>query len=198
MREASGATIIGAMSAEAYSTIALSVDDDGVAHLQLRREAQANAMDLAMARDLRHAAVELLRDRGVRAVLVTSQGPVFCAGGDLKSFAGIGTPEERAKVIEHHKAALKEFALAERWNEKPSREARFHRCIGDLLERVEKKRRRKSALKVARTNPRTFDAINQQIEDRKKQMRSSEYYFDYNTVELVLLTCSIFFCIAGM
>ncbi len=101
MREASGATIIGAMSAEAYSTIALSVDDDGVAHLQLRREAQANAMDLAMARDLRHAAVELLHDRGVRAVLVTSQGPVFCAGGDLKSFAGIGTPEERAKVIEH-------------------------------------------------------------------------------------------------
>ncbi len=84
-----------------YETIALSVDDGGLARLELRRADAANAMDLAMARDLRHAAVELLHDRAVRAVLITSDGPVFCAGGDLKSFAAIESPSEMAKTIEH-------------------------------------------------------------------------------------------------
>jgi 2-(1,2-epoxy-1,2-dihydrophenyl)acetyl-CoA isomerase len=89
------------MAAETYSTIALSVDGSGLAHLELRRSGQANAMDLAMARDLRYAAVRLLHDPTVRAVLVTSEGPVFCAGGDLKSFAAVETPEQMAMVIEH-------------------------------------------------------------------------------------------------
>ena len=83
-----------------FTTIALSVDDAGVAHLELQRPGQANAMDLAMARDLRFAAVELLHDPSVRAVLITSSGPVFCAGGDLKSFAALSA-REMAAHIEH-------------------------------------------------------------------------------------------------
>ncbi len=89
------------MAAETYTTIALSVDDDGLARLELRRPGQANAMDLAMARDLRYASVALLHDPSVRAVLVTSEGPVFCAGGDLKSFAAVDSPAEMAMIIEH-------------------------------------------------------------------------------------------------
>lgn len=82
------------------TTIALSVDDSGLARLELQRPEQANAMNLAMARDLRHAAVELLHEPRVRAVLISSSGPVFCAGGDLKSFAALA-PRERACHIEH-------------------------------------------------------------------------------------------------
>ena len=48
-----------------YTTIALSVDDGGLARRELRRADAANAMNLAMARDLRHAAVELLHDPSV-------------------------------------------------------------------------------------------------------------------------------------
>ncbi len=84
-----------------FTTIALRVDDTGIARLELCRPEQANAMDATLAFELRHAAIELLHRDDVRAVLITSQGPVFCAGGDLKSFAAIASPIERAKVIEH-------------------------------------------------------------------------------------------------
>lgn len=89
------------LQADDFTTITLSVDDAGIARLGLNRAAQANAMDVTMAYELRHAAVALLHDRAVRAVLVTSQGPVFCAGGDLKSFAGAASAHERAMAIEH-------------------------------------------------------------------------------------------------
>jgi len=83
-----------------FTTISLSIDPDGLARLSLDRAEQANAMNLAMARDLRHAAVELLHNSDVRAVLISSTGPVFCGGGDLKSFAA-ESREHVAAHIEH-------------------------------------------------------------------------------------------------
>ena len=83
-----------------FTTLSLDVDADGLARLSLERAEDANAMNLAMARDLRYAAVELLHHPNVRAVLVTSSGPVFCGGGDLKSFAA-ESPEQMATHIEH-------------------------------------------------------------------------------------------------
>jgi 2-(1,2-epoxy-1,2-dihydrophenyl)acetyl-CoA isomerase len=96
-----------------FTTITLTVDDAGVARLSLNRPDQANAMDGTMAFELRHAAVGLVHDPRVRSVLITSNGPVFCAGGDLKAFGG-QAPEQMAIYIEHltidlH-AALARFA----------------------------------------------------------------------------------------
>jgi 2-(1,2-epoxy-1,2-dihydrophenyl)acetyl-CoA isomerase len=82
-----------------FTTIALSVDASGIARLELRRPDHANAMHRTMAYELRHAAVALLHDPGVRAVLISSSGPVFCGGGDLKAFAAESAA--MAMYIEH-------------------------------------------------------------------------------------------------
>jgi 2-(1,2-epoxy-1,2-dihydrophenyl)acetyl-CoA isomerase len=88
------------LAADDFTTIALSVDGSGIARLQLKRPEHANAMNLTMATELRHAAVDLLHDRSVRAVLISSTGPVFCGGGDLKAFASESSAR-MAAYIEH-------------------------------------------------------------------------------------------------
>jgi 2-(1,2-epoxy-1,2-dihydrophenyl)acetyl-CoA isomerase len=88
------------LAVDDFTTIALSVDTSGIARLELRRAEHANAMDLTMAYELRHAAVALLHDPNVRAVLISSSGAVFCGGGDLKAFAA-ESPAGVAAYIEH-------------------------------------------------------------------------------------------------
>ena len=62
---------------------------EGVAVLTLDRP-KANGIDLEMGRALMHAAIRCHEDPAVRAVLLTGAGSMFCAGGDLKSFAALG------------------------------------------------------------------------------------------------------------
>lgn len=61
-----------------------------VARITLNRPDAANAIDLTMGRELMQAAIRASEDRGVRAVLLTGSGRMFCAGGDLKAFAAQG------------------------------------------------------------------------------------------------------------
>ncbi|MEZ5169216.1 MAG: enoyl-CoA hydratase-related protein [Acidimicrobiia bacterium] len=70
-----------------YSTLGVEVEDDGLARLTLRRPDDANAIDLDMARDLSDAARHLADSDGVRSVLFSGEGSMFCGGGDVKSFA---------------------------------------------------------------------------------------------------------------
>ena len=72
-----------------YETLQFAVED-GVARITLDREKEANAMNLAMARDLMHAAIAVDEDPSVRAVLIDAKGRMFCAGGDLGSFKSSG------------------------------------------------------------------------------------------------------------
>lgn len=67
-------------------TLTLSVDDRGLARLVIDRAEANNALDRQMAADFRTVAIRLESTRAARAVLVTADGPIFCAGGDLKSF----------------------------------------------------------------------------------------------------------------
>jgi 2-(1,2-epoxy-1,2-dihydrophenyl)acetyl-CoA isomerase len=92
--------------AEAYRTIRLDVTD-GVARLALHRPDAANAIDLELAGELERAATELT-ERGasgdVRAVLLTGEGPRFCGGGDVGSFARTdddALPELLAEITAH-------------------------------------------------------------------------------------------------
>ena len=62
---------------------------DGVATLTLDRP-KANGIDLEMGKALMHAAIRCHEDAAIRAVLLTGGGSMFCAGGDLKSFATLG------------------------------------------------------------------------------------------------------------
>lgn len=61
--------------------------NNGIAHLTLNRPDAANGINLTMAKELLTAAIDFDTDPNVRAVVITAKGKMFCAGGDLKSFA---------------------------------------------------------------------------------------------------------------
>ena len=74
---------------------------DGVAHVRFARPEGANAVNPAFARDLRDVMLEIEWDDAVRAVSVTADGKVFCAGGDLKEFhaAGADLPRVASSML---------------------------------------------------------------------------------------------------
>lgn len=61
---------------------------DGVAHVVLNRPAARNALNLPMCLTLRETFEELDADPDVRVVLLSANGPAFCAGADLKERTG--------------------------------------------------------------------------------------------------------------
>ncbi len=86
--------------------------DAGVARIALNRPKAANAIDLATARELMEAALAADEDPAVRAVLVTGEGKMFCAGGDLGSFrsVGDGVPALLKEITTYLHAAISRFA----------------------------------------------------------------------------------------
>jgi len=65
-----------------FDTLELSIED-GVAHITLNRPEDANSLNLDLAQDYMAAAIECDTNPDVRAVLLTANGKMFCAGGDL-------------------------------------------------------------------------------------------------------------------
>lgn len=62
----------------------------GVGVIRLNRPNEGNAINLEMARELIDVAIRCDEDPDVRAVVLTGNGKMFCAGGDLKAFAAQG------------------------------------------------------------------------------------------------------------
>ncbi|WP_066663870.1 MULTISPECIES: enoyl-CoA hydratase/isomerase family protein [unclassified Sphingomonas] len=56
----------------------------------LDRPTAGNAIDLDLARALLEAAIEVDEDDAVRCVLLTGEGRMFCAGGDINAFTQAG------------------------------------------------------------------------------------------------------------
>ncbi|MEL7181019.1 MAG: crotonase/enoyl-CoA hydratase family protein [Pseudomonadota bacterium] len=63
--------------------IDLSVHENGVATLALARPEKHNALSQALIDALATAAKDIAADSAIRVVVLTGQGPTFCAGGDL-------------------------------------------------------------------------------------------------------------------
>lgn len=63
---------------------------DHIAHVRLTNPDGANSVGPSFARDLRNVTLEIQLDDDVKAVSVTAEGKVFCAGGDLKLFHAAG------------------------------------------------------------------------------------------------------------
>lgn len=63
---------------------------EGIAWLTLNRPAAGNAIDLAMARALVEASIRCQTDDIIRCVVLTGAGRLFCAGGDVGTFASAG------------------------------------------------------------------------------------------------------------
>jgi len=61
-----------------------------VARITLARPQAANALNFAMGTELLEVAQRCRDDAGVRAVVLDAEGRVFCAGGDIGTFAEAG------------------------------------------------------------------------------------------------------------
>lgn len=63
----------------------IRVEREGrVGILTIARRQHHNSFDVETAQDFRSAAMQLARDRDVRAVLIRGEGGIFCSGADLK------------------------------------------------------------------------------------------------------------------
>ena len=65
-----------------FDTLEMTIEN-GVAHIVLNRPDNANSLNLALAQDYMNAAIECDTNPDVRAVLLSANGKMFCAGGDL-------------------------------------------------------------------------------------------------------------------
>lgn len=73
-------------------------DRDGIAHLVLNRPAARNALSDALLAALTDELGRIAEDRGVRAVVVSAEGPVFCAGHDLKEVTACRADPDRGRA----------------------------------------------------------------------------------------------------
>ncbi len=64
--------------------------DGHVAHVRMNRPDKRNGLDLAQIEALVAAGTRLAADRGVRAVVLSGEGPAFCAGLDWASVLASG------------------------------------------------------------------------------------------------------------
>src|SRR5262245_11887778 len=81
--------------------------DEGVAHLRLNRPHASNALDLPLLKALHEAVTACHGDTRVRVLLLSGEGPSFCAGGDVRDFAAQGErlPEYLRKATAYLQAA---------------------------------------------------------------------------------------------
>lgn len=70
--------------------VVMSVDA-GIATLTLNRPEAGNTINMDMAQALLQAAIRCDTDGAIRCVVLTGSGRLFCAGGDLSSFAEAST-----------------------------------------------------------------------------------------------------------
>jgi len=96
----------GGISME-FNTLIFNVQSN-VAHITLNRPNAANSINLELAQELAKALMNCDEETEIRAVLITGAGPMFCAGGDLKSFAAQGdkTPYHLKEVTTYLHIAI--------------------------------------------------------------------------------------------
>lgn len=84
---------------------------DGVGLIRLNRPDDGNAITLEMAREMLEVAGRCEEDSEIRAVVLTGRGKMFCAGGDLKTFAaqGDGLPSYIHEVVQVFHGVIARF-----------------------------------------------------------------------------------------
>src|SRR4051794_11662430 len=87
------------MSTSASGSFVARADHGPVAVLTLNRPERRNALGSALIDQLSEALSRADVDPGVRAVVITGAGPVFCAGMDLKEVAGSSTDELESATV---------------------------------------------------------------------------------------------------
>ena len=78
--------------------ILLRSDSGGVATLTLNRPQARNPLSEAMLAALAEAFAAIAADRAVKAVILAAEGPVFCAGHDLKEMSARRADPDRGRA----------------------------------------------------------------------------------------------------
>lgn len=87
-----------------------------VARIVLDRPDVGNAVDIPLARELMELAIRCEGDDSVRCVVITGNGRLFCAGGDVAAFAGAGDrlPSFLREITAYLHSAIAVFARMEK------------------------------------------------------------------------------------
>jgi enoyl-CoA hydratase/carnithine racemase len=86
------------MNAHVDHPILLRADAGGVATLTLNRPQARNALSEAMMASITHELAAIAADRAVKAVVLAANGPVFCAGHDLKEMTARRADVDRGRA----------------------------------------------------------------------------------------------------
>jgi len=78
-----------------YETLKFDLNDQ-LATITLSRPDAANSLNLKMAEELHQVATHCASNPGIRAVILTAEGKMFCAGGDV-----VGFSEKGEQMAEH-------------------------------------------------------------------------------------------------
>jgi enoyl-CoA hydratase/carnithine racemase len=74
--------------------------EDHVLRITLNRPHKRNAFDAVLTKELAYALCHARYSSAIWAVVLAAEGPVFCAGADLKAFAGMGDPDPGSNIPE--------------------------------------------------------------------------------------------------
>ena len=100
-----------AATAAASSLILLREDAEGVAVLTLNQPQSRNSLSEAMLEALGDALTAIAHDQSVRAVVLTANGPAFCAGHDLKELNQHRADHDRGRAYFKHVMAACSAAM---------------------------------------------------------------------------------------
>lgn len=78
--------------AGSFATLRYAKTNAGVAHLALNRPRRRNAYSVQMRDDFAAVLSAVADDPDARALLITGEGPAFCAGADLSEFGTAPSP----------------------------------------------------------------------------------------------------------
>lgn len=86
--------------------VTLTIEDQGIALLELNRPDALNALNAGLMQEMRAALADLAEDESIRVLIITGRGRAFCAGADLGAdmFGGddagrASSPGERVAAI---------------------------------------------------------------------------------------------------
>ena len=97
----------------------LETIDRGIATLTMNRPEARNALSPSMMAGLEEAIPRLACDPEVRVVVLTGTGGAFCAGGDVKGFAGANASGHRPSFEDRVKGLRSSTELVQHLHEMP-------------------------------------------------------------------------------
>ncbi len=89
----------GKTASTAGNLVLVTRPEVGIAVVRLNRPAARNSLSLAMMAALHAAISELGSDRSVSAIVLAAEGPVFCAGHDLKELTARRADADRGRAF---------------------------------------------------------------------------------------------------